>query len=233
MGGTYIDGSAGAGRANVTGHGEVPGSVELAIRAATFRRLLVYEFDETVAAELDHNLSLRFGPRTLMTVWRRPGVDFNDAVLADVEQGKVDRERSCFAFLDPNSTQLGWQTVEALAAYTRAASRQRTARLNCSSFSTPAKPSFASHLESKDLSIPTARWRRLSTGCHGRPSSLAGPKRAPLQRGATDVPLLPGPACRRPRRRRSSSLAAGPTHAMNRSQSCHLAQEAAVVSSRV
>lgn len=117
MGGTYIDGSAGAGRANVTGHGEVPGSVELAIRAATFRRLLVYEFDETVAAELDHNLSLRFGPRTLMTVWRRPGVDFNDAVLADVEQGKVDRERSCFAFLDPNSTQLGWQTVEALAAY--------------------------------------------------------------------------------------------------------------------
>lgn len=116
-GGTYIDGFAGTGRANVVGHGEVPGSVELAIRAATFKRLLVYEADTPTAAALDRNLQERFGVKTMRPVWMRPGVDFNTAILQDLAAEHVDRSRSCFAFLDPNSTQLGWQTLEALAAY--------------------------------------------------------------------------------------------------------------------
>ncbi len=45
-----------------------------------------------------------------------PG-DFNRNIVDDMEAGSIPTERPCFAFLDPNSTQLNWITVERLAQY--------------------------------------------------------------------------------------------------------------------
>lgn len=67
-------------------------------------------------AKLRANLTERFGPRTLKTVWIREG-DFNQAVLVDLDKENIPKDKPCFALLDPDSTQLDWSTIEALAHY--------------------------------------------------------------------------------------------------------------------
>lgn len=116
-GGTYVDGFAGTGRVRIEGEsGDRPGSVETALESGGFRRLLVYEFDPRNYERLTRNLGLRFGHRLLNRVWTRLG-DFNRLVLDDLAKNNIDRSRPCFAFLDPDSTQLDWSTIEALADY--------------------------------------------------------------------------------------------------------------------
>jgi len=116
-GGTYVDGFAGSGRARIKGEVmERPGSVELAIADGSFSRLLVFEKSPRVVAQLRSNLSQKFGPKTLKKVWIRQG-DFNKEVLSDLDAGNIPKDKPCFALLDPDSTQLDWSTIEALASY--------------------------------------------------------------------------------------------------------------------
>ena len=93
---------------------ERPGSAALAIRSRAFKTLLFYErprMAKLLAAYIEAN-----HPRAAPRCRVRPG-DFNQRVLEDLEAGLVPKDKPCFAFLDPNSTQLDWDTVAALARY--------------------------------------------------------------------------------------------------------------------
>ncbi len=112
-GGTYIDGFAGRGRADIEGE-DRPGSAALAIESRAFKSLLLYELPKTAKAlatyiEQNHK---KAASRCLV----RPG-DCNRRIPEDLEAGLVPKDKPCFAFLDPNSTQLSWDTVVALAHY--------------------------------------------------------------------------------------------------------------------
>ncbi len=50
-------------------------------------------------------------------------------VLADLGGAVIPQDRPCFAFLDPNSTQLNWSTIEALAAYKADCSPPKSCRI--------------------------------------------------------------------------------------------------------
>ncbi len=113
-GGTYIDGFAGTGHIKVAGE-DRPGSPRIAISSGAFKRLHFFEL-ESQAKRLDRHLRrwVTFSKRQRCTI--HPG-DFNALVLDLLGSGEVEREKPCFAFLDPNSTELSWQTVKALAGY--------------------------------------------------------------------------------------------------------------------
>jgi three-Cys-motif partner protein len=112
--GTYIDGFAGTGEIQ-SGGVRYPGSAAIALRSGAFRTWNFYE-RPAVAKQLqqwvDANASKTQRPRV-----RIIGGDFNKRVLADLAIASLSKDRPCFAFLDPNSTQLNWTTVEALARY--------------------------------------------------------------------------------------------------------------------
>lgn len=111
-GGTYIDGFAGAGELAV--NGEIhPGSAALALDSTAFNTLHLFEQDPGVVARLRTTLGGHPG-------WQRCHVyqdDTNAALPALLASGRIPREKPCFAFLDPDSTQLAWATIQALAGY--------------------------------------------------------------------------------------------------------------------
>ena len=113
-GGSYIDGFAGTGLITVAGKPR-PGSPRIAISSGAFKDLHFFELPNQ-AAKLDRHLQrwVIFAKRRQCTI--HPG-DFNKLVLELLNSGKIVKEKPCFAFLDPNSTELGWHTVEALAGY--------------------------------------------------------------------------------------------------------------------
>lgn len=113
-GGSYIDGFAGTGRILVDGK-ERPGSPRIAINSGAFRRLHFFELPDQ-AKQLERQLKLwvPFKNRRLCSI--HPG-DFNLVVLDLLNSEGIARDKPCFAFLDPYSTQLSWETVEALAGY--------------------------------------------------------------------------------------------------------------------
>jgi three-Cys-motif partner protein len=113
-GGTYIDGFAGDGRIGIDGQ-ERPGSVARALDAGAFKQLRLYERPRTakrLRVWVDQHSTVLQRSRTHVS----PG-DFNELVIGDLDPKVIPLNKACFAFLDPNSTQLNWTTVEALARY--------------------------------------------------------------------------------------------------------------------
>lgn len=66
--------------------------------------------------QLQRNIRLRFPRRDWLRVRWGEG-DFNQLVLSDLAENRIPKDKPTFAFLDPDSTQLGWTTIEALARY--------------------------------------------------------------------------------------------------------------------
>ncbi len=114
-GGSYIDGFAGTGTVHIKDN-PTPraGSVEVALRSKAFKQLFLYELPEN-AKHLEHWLRGR-GPTMRRKCLVTPG-DFNQTVLEHLDAGRIPRDKPCFAFLDPNSTELNWSTLERLATY--------------------------------------------------------------------------------------------------------------------
>lgn len=113
-GGTYIDGFAGTGQIRVDGKLR-PGSPRIAIGSGAFKRLHFFELKDQ-AEKLDRHLRRWVPAKERLQCSIHPG-DFNVAVLELLGSEGVERDKPCFAFLDPNSTELSWATVKALAAY--------------------------------------------------------------------------------------------------------------------
>lgn len=111
--GTYIDGFAGTGSVNVDGRSS-PGSARIAIRSGAFRDHWLFELDPSTFDLLSFNLRYFFSARR-----RRHTIkgDFNTEIVTIIENGEIPIDKPCFAFLDPNSTQLPWSTVERLATF--------------------------------------------------------------------------------------------------------------------
>lgn len=113
--GTFIDAFAGDGSALVGGR-VVPGSAQIALDSTAFRFCRFYEKNEQKAERLDQ--MVRAGYSELVR-GRSPVIpgDSNRRLLEDLSNGLIDRDRPCFALLDQDSTQLSWDTLEALARY--------------------------------------------------------------------------------------------------------------------
>lgn len=115
-GGTYIDGFGGTGTVRIRGEVEDrPGSVLIAATAGRFARHFVYEKSPQALQELKRNVNFRIGIRDRNILYREG--DFNTRVREDLDAERVTKTKPCLAFLDPDSTQLGWETIEAIAAY--------------------------------------------------------------------------------------------------------------------
>lgn len=117
--GTYIDGFAGSGRALINGE-ERHGSALIAAKAGVFKRLFLFETDSTHRASLHHNIGYYCRRNEIAKCVIEDDdelVDCNVGIPALLASGRVPTDKPCFAFLDPNSTQLAWATVADLAAH--------------------------------------------------------------------------------------------------------------------
>lgn len=114
--GTYIDAFAGDGRVSVDGK-ERPGSVDVAIRSRAFRSLHLVEKDADLNTRLDHYIRYNFTGKARRHIKLYPPSDCNSLIPELLANGSIDPDRPCFAFLDPDSTQLAWSTVESLAQF--------------------------------------------------------------------------------------------------------------------
>lgn len=112
--GTYIDGFAGTGEALIDGK-VVEGSAALALRSGAFKRLHYFETEEN-AEKLDHYLRSKFKVKVRQKSLIH-AADVNHALLALLDSGDIPADEPCFVFFDPNSTELRWTTVEAVARY--------------------------------------------------------------------------------------------------------------------
>lgn len=114
--GSYIDGFAGTGSIRVGDQTEErPGSVAIALGSEAFKNLFLYERPRN-AVRLRRYLEEHFEAKDVARCRIRSG-DFNELILEDMANGVIPRDRPCFAFLDPNATDLSWATVEALSQY--------------------------------------------------------------------------------------------------------------------
>jgi three-Cys-motif partner protein len=112
--GTYIDGFAGDGQIEVEGEKRA-GSASVALSSGAFKTFHLYERPRKAARLrkwVDANAREIQKGRTSVV-----GGDFNQNILTDLASGTIPIDRPCFAFLDPDSTELDWTTVEALAKY--------------------------------------------------------------------------------------------------------------------
>jgi three-Cys-motif partner protein len=126
--GTYIDGFAGTGSIRVTGQEvERPGSVSIALRSGAFKQLFLYERHRKAKA-LELYLADHFPTKDVDRCTVTPG-DFNTNVRQHLAQELIPPDRPCFAFLDPNATDLDWSTVESLAAYKGAGNDGRVLKI--------------------------------------------------------------------------------------------------------
>jgi three-Cys-motif partner protein len=115
--GTYIDGFAGRGSFTIAANSEEQkGSARIALESKSFRTLHLFELDGESMAALTHNLGYHYTQRQRRGV-RLYGADFNERILDLLDREVIPKDRPCFAFLDPDSTQLPWSTVERLARY--------------------------------------------------------------------------------------------------------------------
>ena len=112
--GTYLDGFAGQGRITVDGV-ELPGSAALALQSGAFKRLHFYERSRK-AAQLKRWIERSATQRQAQRCRVVPG-DCNKNIVTDLREDLVPRDKPCLAVLDPDSTQLNWTTVIALAEY--------------------------------------------------------------------------------------------------------------------
>lgn len=112
--GTYLDVFAGTGRISVDG-AERAGSVAVALASKAFKSLRLYERDaeaKALGVWIDEVLEPKDRGKCVVKAG-----DSNVLVPADLDAGAIPADRPCFALLDPNSTELHWDTVKRLAAY--------------------------------------------------------------------------------------------------------------------
>jgi three-Cys-motif partner protein len=112
--GCYIDGFAGDGRIEVGGK-EKAGSAAVALKSGAFKTFHLYEKPRKAARLkkwVEVNAKEIQKGRTEVI-----GGDFNKKILLDLAGGIIPTDRPCFAFLDPDSTELDWATVEAIARH--------------------------------------------------------------------------------------------------------------------
>lgn len=127
--GTYIDGFAGQGSVAVTGRiTDAKGSVRIALEAGAFKELWLFEIQPALMADLKTNLNYHYPPKKLRRVRLFEG-DFNARIADLLDREVIPRAKPCFAFLDPNSTQLDWATVERLARFKEPASPPKTCKI--------------------------------------------------------------------------------------------------------
>jgi three-Cys-motif partner protein len=112
--GSYLDGFAGQGRITVDGV-ERPGSAAIALQSGAFKTLRFYE-KQRKAAQLDRWLDSFAASNQRRRCQVVPG-DCNKKIVEDLHEELVPRAKPCLAVLDPDSTQLNWSTVVALANY--------------------------------------------------------------------------------------------------------------------
>lgn len=113
--GTYIDAFAGSGNVRVDGK-NARGSTRIALDAKAFKQCRFYEANKRHTGQLKAMLEADYPEKVRKATAVRHG-DANLKLVEDLENGLIDRDRPCLAFLDPDSTQLSWSTVEALARY--------------------------------------------------------------------------------------------------------------------
>ena len=123
--GTFLDAFAGEGVAAISGS-LVPSSTLIALESGAFRRLISIELKPELADRLRQETAKH--PKgancTVLTG------DCNLTIVGKVlPEGLIAKERPCFAFLDPDSTQLSWSTVEALAAFKTSSGDQRSCKI--------------------------------------------------------------------------------------------------------
>jgi three-Cys-motif partner protein len=114
--GSYIGPFAGEGQASIRGELK-PGSPIVAAKSRAFRRLFLCEKKPLLAKRLEAAIR-ELDQRTANRCVTDCG-DANQWVPALLAGGAVPADRPCFAFLDPNSTELHWATVKALATFKR------------------------------------------------------------------------------------------------------------------
>lgn len=114
-GGTYIDAFAGEGRPVVNGQ-PILGSPLRAVESGAFKRLYLFEKGDREHRMLTQAVAdLPEAQRDKVDL--RPRGDVNEQLSVLLASGQIPVDKPCFAFLDPNSTELDWDTVAALANY--------------------------------------------------------------------------------------------------------------------
>lgn len=121
--GTYIDAFAGTGLIRVKpANGAQPdgddvhrlGSASIAVESGAFRDLYLFERPRN-SKLLRKHLDAKYTKQAHRC--RVEGGDVNQLLPALLARGEVDTSKPCFAFLDPNSTDLDWATIAELASY--------------------------------------------------------------------------------------------------------------------
>lgn len=110
--GTYIDAFAGGGTARINGQ-LVDGSPKIAVNSGAFKRLFLIDVDSKLTTTLTTELATHKHNDRCTVICG----DSNVEIGRLLDSGTIDPTKPCFAFLDPNSTQLAWSTIEALARY--------------------------------------------------------------------------------------------------------------------
>ena len=116
--GTYIDAFAGTGKGLSTGNGktmQIDGSSLIAARSGAFSNLHLIEKDHANYQHLNNEIELLTpSQRSKIRTYKN---DCNLQIPDLLRDGKLDPSRPCFAFLDQESTQLDWTTIEVLAEW--------------------------------------------------------------------------------------------------------------------
>ena len=117
-GGAFIDAFAGTGRGVSSKNGEsfeCDGSSLIAAKSGAFASLDLIEIDPTHIATLTATVNT-LPSRTSDRIRIHRG-DCNIVIPELMRSGRLDETRPCFAFLDQESTQLDWRTIETLASW--------------------------------------------------------------------------------------------------------------------
>ena len=117
-GGAFVDAFAGTGRGVSTSlgrDGQRDGSSVIAARSGAFSSLHLVERDLTNLQILTQTVGAL--PARLVSRIKTHYGDCNAIVPELLASGQLDPVRPCFAFLDQESTQLNWDTIEALASW--------------------------------------------------------------------------------------------------------------------
>ena len=114
-GGSYIDAFAGQGQGAFNGT-TFSGSAIVAAQSEAFGRLHLIEQDQRSHRLLAQRLAELPDKLRARCELHPPG-DCNQIIPTLLDAAVINSDKPCFAFLDPDSTQLAWETIEAIAAY--------------------------------------------------------------------------------------------------------------------
>lgn len=116
--GSYIDAFAGTGKGMSAINGNtahVDGSTLIAIKSGAFSNLHLIEKDKANFLLLNAEIESLSTKHQLKV--RTYNYDCNQGIPHLLKREKLDPSKPCFAFLDQESTQLDWKTIEVLARW--------------------------------------------------------------------------------------------------------------------